>query len=83
MFKLIEYTNLPTSGTVLPDAPGRSISEEFGEALEHDVAELLEVDDRNGATVVAADVVADADRDQFHFAEALDVVDHLAQVSFK
>src|SRR5438552_139741 len=57
--------------------------EELGEALEHDAAELFRVDDRDGAAVVARHVVADADCGQFHFAEPLDVVDHLAQVLFE
>jgi hypothetical protein len=29
MFKLMGYTNLPILGTILPDAPGHSISGEF------------------------------------------------------
>src|SRR5438874_3909125 len=57
--------------------------EEFGELFEHDAAQLLGVDDRDGAAVIAGHVVADADRGQFYFAEALDVVDHLAQVLFE
>src|SRR3984893_3067437 len=57
--------------------------EQLGESFEHDAAELLGVDDRDGAAVVAGHVVADADRCKLHFAEALDVVDHLAQMLFE
>ena len=44
---------------------------------------LLGIDDRDGAAVIAGHVVADADRRELHLAEALDVVDHLAQVLFE
>ena len=57
--------------------------EELGEAFEHDAAQLLGVDNRDGAAVIAGHVVTDADCGQFHFAEALDVVDHFAQVLFE
>ena len=35
--------------------------EEFGEAFEHDPAQLLGVDDCDGATVITGHVMADAD----------------------
>jgi hypothetical protein len=38
--------------------------EELGEALEHDAAQLLGVNDCHGAAVIAGHVVADADRGQ-------------------
>ena len=56
--------------------------EELGKAFEHDAAQLLGVDDRHGAAVIAGHVMADADRGEFHLAEALDVVDHLALLVF-
>src|SRR6185312_6078137 len=68
-----------------PDAgaAGAFVFEQIGEAFEHHAAQLLGVDDGDGAAVVAGDVVADADRGQLYLAGALDVVDHLAQVLFE
>src|SRR5215471_5187751 len=57
--------------------------EEFGQAFEHDPAQLLGVDDRHGAAVIAGHVMADADRGQLDLAGLLDVADHLAQVFFE
>ena len=66
------------SGAAAPDAGvGATLFvKELGEALEHDAAQLLGVDDRHGAAVVSGHVVADADRSELDLAQALDVVDH-------
>src|SRR5215471_539842 len=74
-----------SGGAAAPDAGvGAAVFvEEFGQALEHDAAQLLRIDDRHGAAVVARHVMADADRRQLDFAQALDVVDDLAQVLFE
>src|SRR5215475_5359733 len=44
----------------------RLLVEQLGQLLQHGAAELLGVDDRHGAAVVARHVVADADGDQLH-----------------
>ena len=51
--------------------------EELGELFQHHAAQLLGVDDRHGAAVVAGHVVTDADRDQLDLAQALDVLEHI------
>src|SRR3984893_12106158 len=51
--------------------------EQLRESFEHDAAELLGVDDRDGAAVVAGHVVADADGRKLHFAEDIDAVGNL------
>ena len=59
------------SGAAAPDAGvGATLFvKELGEALEHDAAQLLGVDDRHGAAVVSGHVVADADRSELDLAK--------------
>src|SRR5581483_9360009 len=54
--------------------------EELRQALQHRAAELLGVDDGDGAPVIAGDVVADADRGELDGREFLDLLDHLTEV---
>src|SRR5712671_1909593 len=57
--------------------------EQFGELVGHRAAQLLGVDDGDGAAVIARDVVTDADRDQLDRRARLDVLDHPAQVALE
>ena len=57
--------------------------EQLGELLHHRAAELLGVDDGDGAAVVARHVVADADGDQLDRRARLDPVDDVAQVALE
>ena len=50
----------------------RRLVEQFGELLRHHAAQLLGVDDRDGALVIARHVVADADGDQLDRRARLD-----------
>ncbi len=54
--------------------------EQFGELLGHGAAEFLGIDDGDGAAVIARDVMADADGDQFDRRAGLDLLDHPAQM---
>ncbi len=56
------------------------LAEQFGELLGHGAAELLGIDDGDRTAVVARDVVADADGDQFDRRAGLDLLDDAAQV---
>jgi len=73
------------SPTVWAWRPGRAHAflgpmflEQLGKLFGHDAAELLGVDDGDRAAVVARDVVADADGDQFDRRARLDILDHPA-----
>src|ERR1051326_8425300 len=65
--------------------PWRSVSRMtyLGESLQHDAAQLLGIDDRHGAPVIAGHVVADANRRQLDGPLALDLADDLAQMLFE
>jgi hypothetical protein len=72
---------------LMEPAPGRRdrrrrliLIEQLGEFLDHGAAELLGVDDRDRATIVAGHVVADADGDQLDRRTLLDVLDDPTQV---
>jgi hypothetical protein len=54
----------PSGGAAALDAGvGATVFlEQLAEFFEHDTAQLLGVDDRHGAAVIAGSVVADADR---------------------
>ena len=81
--------NVPTPATrrsaaaPTPRGPGGLLVEQLGELVGHGAAELLGVDDGDGAAVVARHVVADADRDQLDRRAGLDVLDHPAQMAFE
>ena len=62
---------------------GLFLVEQRGELLHHRAAELVGVDDGDGAAVVARDVVADADGDQLDRRARLDPVDDVAQVALE
>src|SRR5258706_625558 len=68
-------------------ARGRDVSmslvEQFGELFGDGAAELFGVDDGDGAAIVARDVVADADRDQFDRRAGLDLLDDVAQMALQ
>src|SRR3954451_6418448 len=59
------------------------LAEQFGELLGNRAAEFLGIDDGNGTSIVARDVVADADRDQFDRRAGFDLLDDLAQMPFE
>src|SRR6202011_4581900 len=59
------------------------LAEQFGKLLGDGAAELFGVDNRDGAAVVAGDVVADADRDQFDRRAGLDFLDDVAQMALQ
>ena len=61
----------------------RVLVEQLGELVGHRAAELLGVDDGDGAAVVARHVVADADGDQLDRRAGLDLLDHPAQVALE
>src|ERR1700674_2719860 len=71
----VQPATRPAEGSVR-----RIFVEQFGELLDHDAAELLGVDDRHGAPVIARHVMADSDRDQFDRRALLDVLDDPAQM---
>ena len=56
------------------------LAEQLGEFFGDGAAELFGVDDGDGAAIVARDVVADADRDQFDRRAGLDFLDDVAQM---
>ena len=62
----------PRSGCAQPSASALTallpgfVLEQFGQFLGHGTAKLLRIDDRNRAAIVAGDIMADTDRDQFH-----------------
>src|SRR3546814_19078494 len=58
-------------------------SEQGRELLHHGAAELVRVEDRHRTPVVARDVMADADGDEFDGRAQLDPLDDLAQVAFQ
>src|SRR5260370_35553039 len=62
---------------------GLFLVEQRGELLHHGAAQLVGVDDGDGATVVARDVVADADGDQLDRRARLDPVDDVAQMALE
>src|SRR4051794_25316795 len=72
-------------GPATPDAGVAAgfLLEQIGEAFEHNATQLLGIDNRHGAAVVARDVVADADRGQLDSADTLDLADNLAQMLFE
>src|SRR6266849_693181 len=57
------------------------LDEQFGELFGDGAAEFFGVDDGDGAAVVARDVVADADRDQFDRRAGFDLLDDMAQMA--
>src|SRR5260370_11104228 len=59
------------------------LAEQFGELFGDGAAKLFGVDDGDGAAVVARDVVADADRDQFDRRAGLDLLDDMAQMALE
>src|ERR1700756_529914 len=61
----------------------RMLIEQFRELLGHDAAEFFSVYDSDGAAVIARDVVADADCDQFDRRAGFDIFNHPAQVAFQ
>src|SRR3546814_649683 len=67
-------------GAAAPRAGALLLVEQGGELLHHGAAELLGVDDGDGAAIVAGHVMADADRHQLDRRAVLDVADHVAQV---
>src|SRR5262249_33477521 len=75
------------SGMQAPPATGglrdARLAEKFGQLLGDGAAELFGVDDGHRAAVVARDVMADADRDQFHRRAGLDLFDDVAEVTFQ
>ena len=71
------------SGCAAPRIGGRGFVEQLGELVRHGAAELLGVDDGDGAAVIARHVVADADGDQLDRRARLDLLDHLAQVALE
>src|SRR5262249_42888076 len=62
---------------------GLFLVEQRGELLHHGAAQLVGIDDRDGAAVVAGHVVADADGDQLDRRARLDPVDDVAQVALQ
>ena len=54
--------------------------EQRGKLLHHGAAQLIGVDDGDGATVVARHIVADADGKQLDGGSHLDLLDYLAQI---
>src|SRR5262245_42948528 len=61
----------------------RVLFEQLGELFGHGTAELLGVDDGHGATIVARDIVADADGDQLDRRAGLDFLDDPAQMALE
>jgi len=57
------------------------VFEQFRKLVRQRAAQFLGIDDGHGPAIIAGDVVADADGDQFHRRPVLDVVDDLAQVA--
>src|SRR6516225_5262577 len=57
-----------------------SLAEEFGELFGDGAAELFGIDDGDGTTIVAGDVVTDADGDQLDRRTGLDLLDDMAQM---
>src|SRR5271163_266332 len=62
---------------------GSVLIEELSQFLRHGAAELLGVDDRHGATIIARHVMADADRDELDRRAGLDLLDHITQVALE
>src|SRR5690606_33130614 len=62
---------------------GFFLAEQLRQLVGHGAAKLLRVNDGDGATVPARDVMADADGDELHRGDALYVRNHLAQVSLQ
>ena len=58
------WTPLRLSGAAAADLGSVILVEQFGEFFQHGAAELLGIDDGDGAAVIARDVVADADGEQ-------------------
>src|SRR5262249_22695049 len=65
------------------DVLGVLLVEQRGKLLHHGAAQLVGVDDGDGAAVVARDVVADADGDQLDRRARLDPVDDVAQMALE
>ena len=57
------------------------LAEQLGELFGDGAAEFLGIDNGDRAAVVAGDVVADADRDQFDRRTGLDLFDDVAQMA--
>ena len=62
---------------------GGVLLEQLGELLGHRAAELLGIDDGDGAAIIARHVVADADGDQLDRRARLDLLDHPAQMALE
>src|SRR5215831_15260427 len=74
----------PTAQTCTRHALLRPVfDEQLGELFGHDAAELLGIDDGDGAPIVARHVMADADGDQFDRGAGLDILDHPAQMALE
>src|ERR1700730_13296571 len=67
--------------------PGRrgalGLAEQLGELFGDGAAEFLGIDDGDRATIIARDVVTDADRDQFDRRTGLDFLDDVAQMALQ
>src|SRR5258707_9632846 len=59
------------------------LAEQFGELFGDGTAEFFGVDDGDRAAIIARDVVADADRDQFHRRAGFDFLDDVAQMALQ
>src|SRR5687768_6073252 len=71
----------PSAGAAITSPACGSLGvEQRSQLFDDRPAELFDIHDRHGARVIARDVVADADRDEFDGRLALDPADHLAQV---
>src|SRR5947207_2690319 len=73
----------PDDGSARSGSIAPILIEQLGKLVGHGAAELLGVDDRDGALVIAGDVVADANGDELDRRAALDIGDDLPQVLFK
>src|SRR5262245_4330799 len=62
---------------------GVGLAEQLGELFGDGAAEFLGIDDGHRAAIVARDVVADADRDQFDRRAGLDLFDDVTQMAFE
>src|ERR1700733_1891992 len=78
---------LPTS-LRRPERLGRfglrgTLIKELSQFLCHRAAELLGVDDRHGAPIIARHVMADAYGDELDRGAGLDLLDHITQVALE
>ena len=78
----ISVLRQPPCGT-LASPPARLVLEKLRKLFRHRTAELFGIHDGDGAAIVARDVVADADGDEFDRRLRLDLFDHAPQVLFE